>query len=71
MVIEKLSTLTRKPRISLKRFEKIWIVDGSTLEALFCKLKSLEYVPLGKLAGKMGTLMDESDSSAHRNLVLD
>jgi hypothetical protein len=41
------------------------------LEALFCKLKSLEDVRLGKLAGKMGTLMDESDSSAHRNLVVD
>jgi len=39
--------------------------------ALFCKLKSLEDVPLGKLAGKMGILMDESDSSADRNLVLD
>jgi len=26
---------------------------------------------LGKLAGKMGTLMDESDSSGDRNLVLD
>jgi len=37
---------------------------------LFCKLKSLEDVPLGKLAGKMGTLMDKSDSSSD-NLVLD
>jgi len=51
--------------------ERIWIADGSTLEALFCKLKSLEDVPLGKLAEKMGTLMDESDSSAHINLVVD
>jgi len=40
------------------------------LEALFCKLKSLEDVLLGKLAGKMGKLMDESDSSPHRNLVV-
>ena len=38
---------------------------------MFCKLKSLEDVPLGKLAGKMGTLMDESDSSGDINLVLD
>jgi hypothetical protein len=28
-------------------------------------------IRLGKLAGKRGTLMDESDSSDHRNLVLD
>jgi Transposase DDE domain len=28
----------------------VWIVDGSTLEALFRKLKSLEDVPTGKLA---------------------
>jgi hypothetical protein len=57
--------------LTLKRFKRIWISDGSRLEALFCKFKSLEDVPLGKLAGKMGTLMDESDSSAHRNLVVD
>lgn len=37
---------------ALSRFEKVWIVDGSTLEALFRKLKSLEDVPRGKLAGK-------------------
>jgi hypothetical protein len=45
-------------QFTLKRFENIWIADGSTLEALFCKLKSLEDVPKGKLAGKMGTVMD-------------
>lgn len=45
-------------QFTLKRFERIWIADGSTLEALFCKLKSLEDVPKGHLAGKMGTLMD-------------
>lgn len=39
-------------------FEKIWIVDCSTLEALFCKLKSLEDIPKGQLAGKMGTVID-------------
>jgi len=44
--------------VTLKRFKRIWISDGSTWEALFCKLKSLEDVALGKLAGKMGTLMD-------------
>lgn len=40
------------------RFPRIWIVDCSTLEALFCKLKSLESVPKGQLAGKMGTVID-------------
>jgi hypothetical protein len=33
-------------------------VDSSTLEALFCKLKSLEDVPKGQLAGKMATVID-------------
>lgn len=39
-------------------FEKIWIVDGSALEALFRKLKSLEEAPPGQLAGKMATVID-------------
>ncbi len=39
-------------------FERIWIVDCSTLEALFRKLGSLEDVPKGQLAGKMGTVID-------------
>jgi hypothetical protein len=39
-------------------FAEIWIIDGSTLEALFRKLKSLEDVPIGKLAGKIGVVMD-------------
>jgi hypothetical protein len=42
----------------LTRFEKIWIADGSTLEALFKKLKSLEDVPKGQLAGKIGVVID-------------
>jgi len=42
----------------LSRFERIWIVDCSTLEALFRKLGSLEDVPRGQLAGKMGTVID-------------
>jgi hypothetical protein len=56
---------TRKSRpipesvqFTLSRFEKIWIVDSSTLEALFRKLGSLEDVPKGQLAGKMGTVID-------------
>jgi hypothetical protein len=42
----------------LSKFEKILIADGSTLEALFRKLKSLEDVKQGLLAGKMGVVMN-------------
>jgi len=31
-----------------RHFEKIWVADGSTLEALFRKLKSLEDVKPGQ-----------------------
>lgn len=41
-----------------QHFEQIWIADGSTLEALFRKLKVLEEVPVGQLAGKIGTVVD-------------
>ncbi len=41
-----------------QHFEHIWAADGSTLEALFRKLKVLEDVPLGQLAGKIGTVID-------------
>lgn len=41
-----------------RHFEKIWVADGSTLEALFRKLKSLEDVKPGKLAGKICTVVD-------------
>jgi hypothetical protein len=37
-------------QFTLSRFEKIWIVDGSTLEALFRKLQSLEEAHYGQLA---------------------
>ncbi len=40
------------------KFERIWIADSSTLEALFRKLKSLEDLPRGQLAGKMGIVID-------------
>jgi hypothetical protein len=39
-------------------FEQIWVADGSTLEALFRKLKVLEDLPVGQLAGKIGTVVD-------------
>jgi hypothetical protein len=40
------------------KFAKIWICDGSTLEAIFKKLDSLATVPTGQLAGKMGVVID-------------
>src|SRR6476661_3404189 len=45
-------------QFTLTRFSRVWIVDSSTLEALFCKLKSLEDIPKGQLAGKMATVID-------------
>jgi hypothetical protein len=40
------------------KFELIWIADGTTLEALFRKLKSLEDIKVGQLAGKICTVID-------------
>lgn len=45
-------------QFTISKFSRIWLIDSSTLEALFCKLKSLEDVPKGQLAGKMGTVID-------------
>jgi hypothetical protein len=39
---------------ALSQYQKIWILDCSTLEALFRKLGSLEDEKIGKLAGKKG-----------------
>ena len=50
--------LPESVQFTLTRVEKIWIADGSTLEALFKKLKSLEDVPKGQLAGKIGVVID-------------
>ena len=50
--------LPESVQFSLSKFDKIWCADGSTLEALFRKLKSLESVKPGKLAGKMGVVID-------------
>ena len=54
---------TRRPlpesvQFTLSKFERIWIADSSTLEALFRKLKSLADVHQGQLAGKMGVVVD-------------
>ncbi len=45
-------------QFTLLKFERIWIIDGSTLEALFRKLQSLEEVQRGQLAGKMSTVIN-------------
>lgn len=45
-------------KFALNNFERIWIADGSTLEALFRKLKSLEDAKLGQLAGRICTVID-------------
>ena len=45
-------------KFTLLNFERIWIADGSTLEALFRKLKSLEDLNAGQLAGKICTVID-------------
>jgi hypothetical protein len=45
-------------QFALSKFEKVWIADSSVLESLFKKLKSLEDIPKGKLAGKMGVVID-------------
>ena len=50
--------LPESVQFTLAKFEKIWIIDGSTLEALFKKLKSLSDIPQGQLAGKMGVVID-------------
>lgn len=44
--------------LARKGFERIWIADTSTLEALFRHLDSLQHKPAGTLAGKMGTVVD-------------
>ena len=51
-------SLPESINLARKQFERIWVADGSTLEALFRKLKSLEDVPPGQLAGKICTVVD-------------
>jgi Transposase DDE domain len=50
--------LPESVQFTLSKFESIWCADGSTLEALFRKLKSLEDIKPGELAGKMGVVMN-------------
>lgn len=60
---DRILTLPYRPlpdsvQFTLSKFENIWCADGSTLEALFRKLKSLESIQPGTLAGKMGVVID-------------
>lgn len=50
--------LPESVQFTLSKFKHIWCVDGSTLETLFRKLKSLESLSPGTLAGKMGVVID-------------
>ena len=52
------SPLPESLKFTLLKFENIWIIDGSTLEALFKKLKSLEEVKKRQLGGKMSIVID-------------
>ena len=42
---------------AMNHFEQVWAADGSVLEALFRKLKSLQDLPTGQLAGKICTVI--------------
>ncbi|VEP11921.1 transposase [Hyella patelloides LEGE 07179] len=51
-------TLPLSVNYANQHFERLWIVDASTLEALFRKLKSLENSNLGQLAGRICAVVD-------------
>lgn len=51
-------SLPESIQFTLQKFDKIWIADASVLEALFKKLKSLEDIGKGQLAGKIGVIID-------------
>ncbi len=54
----KKTPLPESLQFTLRKFKKVWIADSSVLESLFKKLKSLEDIPKGKLAGKIGVVID-------------
>lgn len=51
-------TLPESIQFTLTRFEQIWIIDSSILEALFRKLSNLKSAKIGQLAGKISTVID-------------
>jgi hypothetical protein len=50
--------LAHSVQFAKTQFERVWIADGSPLEALFRKLDSLQDQPPGILAGKMAIVVD-------------
>ncbi|WDD36232.1 hypothetical protein PQG02_31685 (plasmid) [Nostoc sp. UHCC 0926] len=58
MTYSKKRPLPPAVKYASRHFQNIWIADGSTLEALFHKLESLQDVPIGALAGKICTVVD-------------
>jgi Transposase DDE domain len=55
---ERSRPLPKAVQIAKQHFSDIWIADGSTLEALFRKLDTLQEQPIGVLGGKICTLLD-------------
>jgi hypothetical protein len=52
--------LPDRVKFALCNFERIWIADGSTMDALFRKLKSLKELKTGQLASKICTVIAKS-----------
>jgi hypothetical protein len=50
--------LPESVKCALQWFGHIYTVDGSVLEALFCKMDALKDTPAGTLAGKICTVID-------------
>ena len=56
-------------QFALSKFSSIWIVDSSTLEALFCKLNSHRRYAKRAVGRKNGNSHRFNESAACRNLV--
>lgn len=69
-------------KVAMTHFDRVWVADGSVLEALFRKLDSLQDCPPGQLAGKICTVIElttqlpvqvwfTEDAKAHDSQFLD
>ena len=56
--LERERPLPKSVEHARQHFDHIWAADGSTLEALFRKLKALRDAPVGQLAGKICSVID-------------
>lgn len=56
--LERERPLPKSVEHARQHFDHIWAVDGSTLEALFRKLKALRDAPVRQLAGKICSVID-------------